>query len=199
MIAQPTLQYPTAFAKTQQAILEECAVRTAAAISFGESLLSLPAKQLNARPAEDAWSALECVAHLNDYADMYLAQLQQRSAKAPPRRQEKYAPGLLGKRLALAMHPNRRDKKMRSPSHTNHLHADLDAALLDAFLVHLRGYQKVIQQLRGKSIRGSRVPFSLTPLVRFHLGDILMCLVWHNARHIDQATEALSLTEAKVR
>lgn len=183
--------FPTAFAKTQTALLAELGVRTTDAIRFGESLLDLPAGALNHRPAEGAWSALECLAHLNDYADMYLGQLEARVPHTAPRTHEAYRPGLIGRRLALAMHPANRSKKMRSPTKTNHLHATLTLSVRETFLTNLRRYQSVISQLEGRELRGSRVPFSLTPLVRFHLGDILTCLVWHNARHLLQAGEAM--------
>ena len=183
--------YPTAFAKTQAALLAELSTRTTEAIRFGESLLSLPAKPLNHRPAENAWSALECLAHLNDYADMYLDKIEARVQQAPTRKRAAYRPGLLGKKLALAMHPNNRGKTMRSPAHTNHLHAELPLSVRDTFLDNLRRYQAVLTKLDGKELRGSRVPFSLTPIVRFHLGDILACLVWHNTRHLLQAEEAM--------
>ena len=184
--------YPAAFAKTQAALLAELSTRTAEAIRFGESLLGLPAKLLTHRPAECAWSALECLAHLNDYADMYLAKIETRTQQAPIRNREAYRPGLLGRKLALAMHPDNRSKTMRSPAHTNHLHAELPLTVRDTFLDNLRRYQAVITDLDGKDLRGSRVPFSLTPIVRFHLGDILACLVWHNARHLLQAEEAMA-------
>ena len=186
-----TASFPPAFAKTQHALLTELATRTDDAIRFGESLQQLPADQLNHRPAADAWSALECLAHLNDYADMYLTTIEARVQQAPPRKRDTYHPGMLGKRLALAMHPANRTKKMRSPAKTNHLHADLALDVRDTFVDCLHRYQTSITQLADKELRGSRVPFSLTPLVQFHLGDILACLVWHNARHIAQADEAL--------
>ena len=183
--------YPAAFAKTQTALLAELSARTAEAIRFGESLLGLPAKPLKHRPAENAWSALECLAHLNDYADMYLDKIEARAQEAPTRKREAYRPGLLGKKLALAMHPNNRSKTMRSPARTNYLHADLPVGVRDTFLDNLRRYQAVLTDLESKDLRGSRVPFSLTPIVRFHLGDILACLVWHNTRHLLQAEEAM--------
>jgi len=135
---------------------------------------------------------MECLAHLNDYADMYLDKIEVRAAQAPPRKSNSYRPGILGKYLALSLHPNNRSKKIKSPAATNHLHASLPSDVAHTFQQNLQRYAEVIDQLNDKSLRGSRVPFSLTPLVRFHLGDILTCMVWHNARHIDQAREAIS-------
>ena len=182
---------PYAFAKTQPALLTELAERTGRVIGFGESLRYLPEERLNARPGPKRWSALECLEHLNRYAEHYLPQLEAKAVTASQRKKDAYRPGLLGKPFALALHPDNR-KTLRSPAAMNALGSSLDAKeVLTNHLEYQHRYAAVIDALEGKSLRGSRIPLSLSRLLRFHLGDVLTTLVWHNERHTNQAREAV--------
>ena len=188
---------PAAFPQTQDALLRELADATERVTRFGESLRELADVELNARPGEGRWSAAECLEHLNRYAAHYLPQLEHRARQAAPRRHATYRPGLLGKPFALAMHPARRARTMRSPAAMNPLGSALDAGLVVAdFLGYQARYAALVDALRGRELRGSRIPLSLSRLIRFHLGDLLACLVWHHERHGDQAAEALAQTAA---
>lgn len=180
-----------AFAKTQTEALGELLDVQSQSISFSESLKELSTTQLNARPGEKRWSTLECLEHLNRYAEHYLPLLEQRSASATPRKKEVYKTGLLGKPFALSMHPARRAKTMSSPGSMNPLGSQLTASVVDGFIDYQKRYQEVIKSLKSKSLRGSRIPVSIVPIVKLHLGDMLHTLVWHNARHCLQAEEAL--------
>ena len=188
-------QFPrvAAFAKTQHDALAELSGIQEEAIRFGDRLTGLPPDSLNGRPGEGRWSALECLEHLNRYADHYLPLLRTRATGAPARQRDAYRPGLLGRPFALALHPARREKKLRSPGNMNPLGSALDAGgVVGAFRQNQRAYLDLLRALAGKELRGSRIPVSAFPLVRLHLGDMLHTLVWHNARHVLQAGEALS-------
>ncbi|MFK8055259.1 MAG: DinB family protein [Saprospiraceae bacterium] len=180
-----------AFAKTQTAALHELLAVQEQTIRFGESLKAKSDLALNARPAENRWSTLECLEHLNRYAAHYLPLLIAQAANAPSRKKEAYRTGLLGKPFALSLHPAKRAKTMSSPKNMNPIDSNLDRKVVDQFIVDQQQFQKVLQSLDGKSLRGSRVPVSIVPIVRLHLGDMLHTLVWHNARHTLQAEEAL--------
>ena len=189
-----TPQFPreAAFAKTQDAALAELIGIQEATSRFGESLTQSPSGRLNARPGEGRWSALECLEHLNRYADHYLPLLRDRVPRAPAREGDAYRPGLLGRPFALAMHPARRAKKLRSPGRMNPLGSTLDAeVVVGAFRQNQAAYLEVLRALRGKELRGSRIPISAFPIVKLHLGDMLHTLVWHHARHVLQAGEAV--------
>lgn len=187
------LSFPAhaAFAKTQTEALNELLDIQQQAIGFGESLKTLRAAELNARPSEKRWSSLECLEHLNRYADHYLPLLEKKSASSSVRKQEKYKAGLLGKPFALAMHPARRAKTISSPSNMNPLGSELSLSVVDDFIHSQERYKNVLLALGDKSLRGSRVPVSIVPIVKLHLGDMLHTLVWHNARHCMQAEEVL--------
>ena len=201
MARVPVPRFPerAAFAKTRNAALAQLLAVQREVVRFAESVGSrqqrLPkvsAAKLNARPGAGRWSALECLEHLNRYADHYLPRLGAKAVLAKAAPDEAYKPGLLGKPFALALHPARREKKMRSPGNMNPIGSALNAeAVVGAFRQNMQGYLEVLKDLEGKGLRGNRVPVSAFPVVRLHLGDMLHTLVWHNARHVVQGREAV--------
>ena len=180
-----------AFAKTQPAALAEMRDIQKQTIGFGVSLKHLDEQALNARATEGKWSVLECLEHLNRYAAHYLPLLTERANNAPARKKETYKPGLLGKPFAIAMHPAKRAKTMNSPKNMNPMGSALNVSVVDQFILDQTTFEKVLASLEGRSLRGSRIPISIVPIVKLHLGDMLHTLVWHNARHCLQAEEAL--------
>lgn len=184
-----------AFAKTQHEAVAELAEMSATVLRFGESLKKSSAQQLNQRPSEKSWSALECLEHLNRYADHYLPLLNAKVEAASPRGKEDYKPGLLGKPFALAMHPARRKKKISSPGNMNPLGSSLDAnAVVNQFVSNMESYKRLSTRIEGVELRGSKIPVSAFPIVKLQLGDMLHTLIWHNVRHSLQAQEAMAIT-----
>ncbi len=199
----PALTFPprAAFAKTEPAALDELIAIQTEVSRFGESLPAETPAALNAQPGEKRWSALECLEHLNRYADHYLPLLGAKAvlAKAHPLDAAvRYRPGLLGKPFALALHPARRHKTLRSPGNMNPLGSALDAdAVVGAFRQNQQAFLDLLRGLRGKSLRKNRIPVSAFPIVRLSLGDMLHTLVWHNARHVLQAGESLKVEKGE--
>jgi len=185
-----------AFAKTQAEVLAELVDIQTQLIGFGESLRTLDKELLNARPTKESWSILECLEHLNKYSAHYLPLLVQQAENASPRKKKVYRPGLLGKPFAIAMHPAKRAKKMKSPKNMNPMGSSLMPSLINTFIVDQRKFLALLSALDGRSLKGSRVPISIVPIIKLHLGDMLSTLVWHNARHCLQAEEALQATKA---
>ncbi len=189
---QPDFPTVPAFAKTQAAALAELIAIQHDTLRFGDSLTAQTPAALNARPAEKAWSALECLEHLDRYADHYLPLLEAKAVLAKTRTKGTYKPGLIGKRFALALHPALRKKTLRSPKRMNTLGAPLDAeAVVVAFRQNQQAYLRVLERLEGRDLHGNRIPVSAFPIVKLSLGDMLHTLVWHNARHVLQAGEAV--------
>ena len=191
-ISTPKFPEQAAFAKTRDAALQQLLAVQRDVVRFAERLTKVSAAKLNARPGEGRWSALECLEHLNRYADHYLPRLDAKAVLAKAEANAPYKPGLLGKPFALAMHPARREKRMRSPGNMNPLGSTLDAdAVVGAFRQNMQAFLALLKGWEGKGLRGNRVPVSAFPVVRLHLGDMLHTLVWHHARHVVQAGEAL--------
>ena len=194
MASLPIPSFPerAAFAKTRNAALAQLLEVQREVVRFAERLPKVSAAKLNARPEAGRWSALEFLEHLNRYADHYLPRLEAKAVLATAAEDEAYRPGLLGKPFALAMHPARREKKMRSPGKMNPIGSALDAdAVTGAFRQNMQAYLELTKALEGKRLRGSRIPVSALPVVRLTLGDMLHTLVWHNGRHVAQGREAV--------
>lgn len=176
----PIPQFPkeAAFAKTEHAALAGLLAVQRDVVRFADRLPKTSAAKLNARPGPKRWSALECLEHLNRYAEHYLPRLSARvvSTEIAPKRA--YKPGLLGKPFALSMHPARRNRRLSSPGNMNPLGSRLDPeAVAGAFRQNMNVYLEVLRRLEGKGLRGNRVPVSAFPIVRLHLGDMLHTLV----------------------
>ena len=194
MASLPIPRFPerAAFAKTRNAAHAQLLEVQREVVRFAERLPKVSATKLNARPGPGRWCALECLEHLNRYADHYLPRLESKAVLAQAGGDEAYKPGLLGKPFALALHPARREKKMRSPGGMNPIGAALDAeAVVGAFRENMGAYLEVLRGLEGKGLGGNRIGVSAFPVVRLTLGDMLHTLVWHNARHVAQGREAV--------
>lgn len=159
------------------------------------------AERLLARPAPDAWSAAECIDHLNvtnrHYVDALEATLADTAPSASPPRT--YRPGwILGDRMVQGVDPDALDQKRSAPSFMQPTDpADLDVdAVCATYLDHADRLLDVLDTARNHDLGGVRVPSSIAFWIRLKLGDVLRLLVLHDQRHLIQARRALDAAPA---
>jgi uncharacterized damage-inducible protein DinB len=183
---------------TQSAFLDimEGIVREQIAIAR-EDLVPQSLEKLLMRPSEKRWNALECLAHLNSYADYYLPKFELAIHRAKARKQEpgSYTEiGWLGNYCARSVDPERRLKsKMRTPKRHNYIHKVHDANEIKKYITYQEILLRVIARSREIDINAPKVKFQTIPFLKMNLASFLQFLVQHERRHMLQAQEALSI------
>ena len=153
----------------------------------------LPMEQLNARPAPEAWSALECLEHLNLYGDYYLPAMQQQMGKSKLAPQQHFRSGLLGNYFANSMLPKAKLNKMKTFQDKNPAGSQLDSGAMERFIQQQELLLQMLEQARNTDIGRIKIPITLSKWIRLKLGDTLRFVIYHNERHIQQARRALNL------
>jgi uncharacterized damage-inducible protein DinB len=160
-----------------------------------EDLAMQPTPALKQRPGDKRWNALECIAHLNAYNEMYLSKIEQAVHKA---KAQKKTPGLvpkigwLGRYVARAVDPERRAKKMRSPKKTNFYQVHLYPDEVKKFVTYQEILLRIIAKGREVDINYPKVAMKVFPYMNMNLAEFLQFFVNHQRRHMLQAQEAVS-------
>ena len=153
----------------------------------------LPVEQLNKQPAPNAWSAAQCLEHLNFYGRHYLPEIEKAIAKGEKPAAKTFKSGWLGDYFYRLMLPNTEGalkSKMNAPKNAIPPQ-DLDArAVLAEFIEQQERLLTLIERARQVDLASVRVPISLSKWIRLKLGDTFLFLVAHIERHVLQAQRA---------
>jgi hypothetical protein len=155
---------------------------------------SLPSEQLNKQPAPNAWSAAQCLEHLNVYGRYYLPALKKAINNAEKQPTQTFKSGWLGDYFYRLMLPNTEGSlksKMKAPKNAVPPVELNSAAVIAEFIEQQEELLQLIEQARAVNIGSIRIPISLTKWIRLKLGDTFLFVVAHNERHILQAERAL--------
>jgi uncharacterized damage-inducible protein DinB len=163
-----------------------------------EDLAMQPLPVLQRRPDEKRWNALECIAHLNAYNEMYLSKFEQAVHKAKAQKKNPAATakiGWLGRFTARSVDPERRTKsKMSAPKKTNFIYADLQPDEVKKFVTYQEILLRVIAKSREVDINYPKVAIQAFPLLKMNLAEFLQFFIFHQRRHMLQAQEAAMVT-----
>jgi hypothetical protein len=157
---------------------------------------------LGKQPAAGAWSAAQCLAHLNSYGDYYLPEIKKAIQLAQQKKytaQPQFSSGWLGAYFTKLMLPDaqgRAKKKMQSPKDHRPL-PDVDAhEAVSTFIMQQEILLQLLEQARNINIGAIRIPISVARFIRLKLGDVLLFIVAHNQRHVAQAKRAMQQVHA---
>jgi hypothetical protein len=154
--------------------------------------------QANWKPAPDAWSVAECLAHLNVTAEAYGQALTRALADAPPRpvNPASLRYGLVGTLFVRAVRPGSRPlptlPAMRPPAGAGGRSGLDPADVLAAFDRHTDALVAVTELARGTDAGRVRVRSPFLPLIRFPLAALLDGLGQHALRHVGQAERVVA-------
>lgn len=150
-------------------------------------------------PAPGAWSALDCISHLNLAMDVTLKEIDRRMDQALAKGQkpnENYRPGFLGQRFARLLAPKDGDVRRRIKTGKRFqpqvIQGD-EHSILDGFRTRIDHLVKQAEASRKVNLNRCRVNSNFGPIIKFKLGDTFPIVLAHNERHIFQARKALQL------
>ena len=153
--------------------------------------------RMTAQPAPGAWSASQCLEHLNSYGRYYLPAIEKAIVKAAGKRAvPDFNSSWLGNYFYKLMLPENNGtvkKKMRSPKdHRPGLGLNAEKVLQE-FISQLEILGRLLNEAKTIDINAARVPISVSPLIKLKLGDTFLFLIAHINRHIQQAERALQV------
>ena len=170
--------------------------------AINEWQLSPPSKLLQ-QPAENKWSAAQCLEHLNSYGHYYLPAIEKAIETAKQHNwpgKAQFTAGRLGNYFTSMMLPGtdgKKMKKMKAPK--NHTpKTDLDAdKVVSEFITQQEKLLQLLEKARSTDLEKARAPISIAKFIRLKLGDTFMFLIAHNYRHVLQAERAMEAPAIK--
>jgi DinB superfamily len=160
---------------------------------------NMPIKHLETSPQTGAWSAAQCIEHLNIYSRYYLPLIknaietaQKNDWKATPQ----YQSGWLGGYFYRTMLPKENGalaSKMNAPKNAVPAKKVDAAAAISEYISHQEELLRLLDSAHHVSLVKPRIPISIAPFMRLKLGDIFLFLTAHTERHVLQIERALIL------
>lgn len=165
-----------------QALIEQ----TRQIINQVETLKNYDLNSLSLRANDTSWSILECIEHLNLYGDHYLPEIKRKIKSATFRNEAVFKSGFLGGYFAKSMLPKGKLNTMKTFKDKNPLHAKLEKGVLDTFINHQIKLLDLLHQSRNVSLNKTKIPTSISSLIRLKLGDTYQFYINHIIRHLKQ-------------
>jgi hypothetical protein len=158
---------------------------------------NMPTTHLEKSPRTGAWSAVQCIEHLNIYSRYYLPMIKQaieiaqkNAWKAAPQYQSGWLGGYFY-RMMLPKENGTLSSKMSAPKNaTPPKKVDTTAAIAE-FISHQEELLRLLEVAHHVSLAKPRIPISIAPFIRLKLGDVFLFLTAHTERHILQIERAL--------
>lgn len=161
-------------------------------VSYVKKLQQLSEVELQQKKADNVWSAIECIEHLNLYAEFYNKEIKKRIERTPYLKSTVFKSGFLGNKFALDMLPKEEMKTMNTFKSKNPIYATLETKdVLNRFLRLQGELLELLEKAQKVNLTKTKTSITL-PLLKFRLGDTLRFVIYHNQRHIEQAKRVLS-------
>lgn len=175
----------------QSTLITELSTKTKEALAHTELLLDQNLETLNKRPSEQAWSALECIQHLNFYHDFYLPEFEKINENGKAQKHPEFKSSFLGEYFANGM--KYEAKPMKTLKSTNPIGSSLDKKCLTKFHQELERLHNILGAATHKDLGKNKCGISISKLIRLKYGDALRVVIYHNERHLMQALKASGL------
>jgi hypothetical protein len=177
----------------QSQVLKDLKQRTQRFIAQAEEWKSLTQDQLNWRDNAEKWSVLQCLEHLNLYGDFYLPEFEMRIlAGKKINDNPEFKGGWFAEKTANGMLPQEEklSNSMNTFKNMNPNHSSLTVTILDRFLKQQRQLLTLLE--KAESVNIAKVKCKITlPIIKFNLGSTFKFVVYHNERHLWQASNVL--------
>lgn len=178
----------------QSQVLNDLKQRTERFIAQAEKWKSLTQDQLNWRESSEKWSVLQCLEHLNLYGDFYLPEFEKRILAATQINSDpEFKGGWFAEKTANGMLPkdNKLSNSMNTFKNMNPDHSKLTITILDRFLK--QQHQMLTMLEKAESVNIAKVKCKITlPVIKFNLGSTFKFVIYHNERHLWQASNVLN-------
>ena len=148
---------------------------------------------LNKKANPESWSILECIEHLNLYAEFYVSEVRNRIKTT--RHKEATAifrSGLLGDYFAKSMEPKPGMKTMKTFADKNPNGSTLDIKVLDRFIAFQDEWLVLLKEAAKINLMKTKTSITIK-LLKLRMGDTLRFVFAHDVRHLAQAQRIVDL------
>ena len=148
---------------TNNQLVAELLTITGKCIVAAKKLKQLNTDELNYRRADEEWSVLECIEHLNLYGNYYLPEIEKRLLfQQAVSDKTVFKTGIIGNYFTNLMQvKNGQVKKLKSPKDKNPLHVALTATTIDRFIKQLEKLKLLLNQSMTVDLVKQKQPFRL--------------------------------------
>lgn len=164
--------------------------RTKLVLAEAKALMDKNIEQLNQRSSETAWSALECIEHLNRYGAFYIPEITSVIENKLPSNNQEFKSSWLGNYFALSMLPKENLNKMNTFKSMNPIGSKLDKKALTTFIGQQNELLELLESSKNLDLTKLKTAISISKLIKLSLGDTFRVVIYHNQRHIEQAKAA---------
>lgn len=163
-------------------------------IDAAKEFESLPESDLNWKEHPKKWSILECLEHLNRYADYYHAEFKRaltRATTTSDNINREARSTWMGKKFIAMMHPDN-TAKQKTFARMNPIESSLTREVIFRFLKNQRELLKILTDASKVDLNRSSIRVEFLKILKMNLGDGLQFVVVHMQRHIRQANAVKS-------
>lgn len=180
-------------ARSSAELLDKLIAKTQDNLSAAREMLALPEQSLHQRPRPEAWSALECLEHLNRYGEFYHPEIRRRIEATPHRTNtDTFTSSRLGHYFASGMKPGPKTRKVSTFKNMDPHRDELGLDVVDTFIRQQEDLLELLEVARSVDLTRTKTGISITNLIKLRLGDTLRVVIYHNWRHMEQAQRALA-------
>ncbi|MFS4467562.1 DinB family protein [Maribacter sp. 2210JD10-5] len=172
-------------------LLNDLIALTKKNLDFATRLRKNSLEELNWRKNRDSWSALQCIEHLNLYGIFYLPEIEKSILKSKHSAETNFKSGFLGNRFAESMLPGEQMKKIKTFKSKNPSEEKLTKDILQEFIIQQQKLLQLLESAKRVNLNKARVPVSIAKWLKLKLGDIFRVVIYHNERHLVQASNTM--------
>ena len=150
--------------------------------------------RLRHKPSDKAWSAAECIEHLNIVNRHYVSAMQAGIERARMGRVVSiYKPTLMGRFLINLVDPAN-VKPAKTFGSMVPAVATVDAEdIIKEYTARKATYDALLDAADQLDLNRIKVPSALTSMLKMNLGDVLKLVAYHDRRHLNQGIRAMAV------
>lgn len=175
----------------QVTLQQELIEITRKVLNQAEKLNQLTDGELNQRPSENSWSALECIRHLNQYHAFYNPEIGSRIEASKAKVNGEFKSSWLGNYFANSMKLKENMKKMKTLKKTNPIGSKLKRSELERFINYQHEILGLLHEAEKVNWTKTKTGISISKMIKLRLGDTFKVVIYHNERHLVQAMKAV--------
>ena len=145
-------------------------------------------EQLNYKSNDTDWSVLECIEHLCLYGKFYLPEIENRILKVDYVNNPSFKSGFLGNYFVNMIKASN-SNKIKATKQMDATGSELTLSTINQFLKQLEWLDSLLVKSEKVDLTKVKTSISLSKIIKLRLGDTLRFIVYHNERHILQATK----------
>ncbi len=150
--------------------------------------------KLSLSNSPESWNVLQCLEHLNRYADFYIESINEklkRSTKSASS-EKVFKPGYFGNKFYLDMLPKADGsvKKMKTFKSKNPTEQESGIESLEKFLDYQEEWLELLDRVKDFNLNRNNCKLTI-PLIKMNLGSTLRFVIAHQERHIQQAERTM--------